>query len=1032
MNPPSSSAARSKQTRLKPEVYLPLEDLVRRLYLVENKTTQDIAKILEQESGIPVTNSQVIHLVNKVWSLRKRLTPSDHEFIEHIKRKREDEGKLDTRIKLCGVVHDEDRLARKKSRLHEPTFQKLAKAHNNMTAPNMASPINPSGLEVGTPTPRPISECSPIALARSPQHSSPPFYFTINHLYEELPSLKLEIVFQSITTRLQGAPTPVPFSPGSLLSMSKNPALLSIPEINTQDSRVSRIVSQGDSSPDEELLEVLRPLVVKCGNRGSDPGSLRAALDKFTESNISPRYYATLEAFFSNVTPIIDDFAVQTFYSAARTGNINLLKFFIELGILKASRKSRWFTHAQVIGVTALQFSIEYREGPSTSLLLRSGIDVNIQPVSDLSQSVLKTAVEVQDLELVNQLFDMGAEDIVFEESYGPSPIREKYLQELKENGLTWVSKVSGVEKMLDGPIHTALFSAIGLEDDDIFKTVLDNRTARQESGKPPIPFDSLSHLFIIELEYYLIYRQKLGRARIFERLRSILECDALHIDINGIDVYGRRALDIARSRAKMCLEDPEQDIFAKILVSYGADTASISLTQHQPQKIEVSSRLPLFRGVSPTRLCRILDDLRSLASHFEWASYRQSLEPFAHLDPNISLGIVLTRLSSSPHTSFECDLKISFKNPVDAKTLKSIETINGSLHPYIDLRGERHVYIPFHGYGNATSLETFNLERYDVEVDVDGVTSSTDTKQRNENAHPEKDLYPNSLEKASETIYAGLASKTGSGRLFTATLLHQARQSGGLEHQKQLIAESYSNVVSEMESTELAALLALAIHANSHKTIREITPRIQRIDKVSLLEATWNGDNATFDLILDLAQHTDNLGISFELLILIAIHIGHTYKVIRLLDQGSVDVNHVLEGGTNFLETAAALGRLDITQVLLNAGASDRLPEAKAQAEKFGHFALSHIINERIKGPQPNENIATPSDIPTPASVLASNGPPAEIPTPVPIAAESPRDPIVHEYGLYMSSDGLQEMLSSAGGSGSDGGGGGGGGDEK
>ncbi|KAF3157899.1 hypothetical protein TWF788_005127 [Orbilia oligospora] len=1008
MNPPSSSASRSKQARLKPEMYLPFENLVRHLYLVENKSTQDMAEILERKMGTTVTNSQVIHLVNKVWNLRKRLTPSDHKFIDHMKRKRQDEGKPDTRIKLCGVVQDEERLARKKARVHEPTLQKFVKAQNSMMAPNMGSPMNPPGLEVGTPTPRPISECSPMAFARSPQNSSPPFYFTINHLYEGLPSLKLEIVFQKLTTKLQETPTPVPFSPGSLLSMSKNPTLLSIPGTNGQDLNMSLIVNQEGTFSDQELLEVLQPLVVQSSNRASGPSSLRAALDGFTESDISPRYFTTLQSFFNNATPIIDDFAVQTFYSAARTGNINLLRFFIELGILKR-RKSRWSANSQVIGVTALQFSIEYREGISTSLLLRSDIDINVQPVSDLSQSVLKTAVEVQDLELVNQLLDMGAEDIVFDEIYGLSPVRGEYLNELAEADLTWADNILRNENTLGQTILTALFSAISLEDDDIFEALLRNRSAREKDGKPPIPFDSLSHTFLMRIWASYPHFLKRDVARVFMRLESLLECNSLRIDINGIYLHGSTALALARGIAGGGAGNSEEDEnesptdgdpkdnIVKLLIKYGATKESPNLKRLETPPYEGDSTQLINTYVSLIRLYTILDSLKDSTPSFPWVSYRQSLESLSHLDVEIMIEIL-----SNSARFFEVNLTIGFDSTVSSAIMKSMEATSGSLESsvYFDTFHRNALTIAFDFYGGDASIYTLNWGDF-ARAEPIGLL------QPHENAHPGGQQI--------SSVLLGILKAPEAGDRIQIDIkgLHWTRQNAKFEACKQAI-EFYTTSIPNMVPTELAAFLALAIRCNFHQRIRDATRYLQKLDKISALEATWNGDNTTFDLILDIAEHTSDLGVSLEILTLIAIHIGHTYKVIRLLDQGNADANYILEGGKTFLETAAVLGRLDITQVLLNAGASHRLLEAKAKAEKFGHFAISHIINEHIKRLEPDNATATPSNIPTPGPAIASNDPPTDIPTPVPIAAESPRDPIVHEYGLYMSSDGLQEMLSS------------------
>ncbi|RVD84246.1 uncharacterized protein DFL_006007 [Arthrobotrys flagrans] len=743
--------------------------------------------------------------------------------------------------------------------------------------PSAKSPLQPLGLEVGTPTSRPTSGSPPMTPARSPQRSSTPFYCIMSNLYEGLPSLKLEIVFQSITTKLQRG--------------SYTRSILSSKSITCVKDLYPSIYSG-----DEELLEVLQPLVVKISNRANDPRSIRVALDKFTGSNIPPRFHTMLKSFFSNTTPIIDDFAVQTFYSAARTGNINLLKLFIELGILRSSRKGRWGSHAKIIGVTALQFSIEYRQGPSTSLLLRNDIDVNVQPVPDLSQTVLKTAVEVRDLELVHQPLDMGAQDIVFSEIYVPDPVRKNYLEELQNIGLAWVNNILQIDTIFEGMVFTALHSAIILEDDNIFEAVLRNRTTRKENGQKPIPFDSLLHILATRMCFHrwpggYDSPGNSGNSAKVTRLRSVLECDALHIDINGSDLYDVTALGLVRESAIGANENLEDNIIFKLLVSYGANIKS-----------QIRPRL------------------------------------------------------------FECEVDLFSNNLIDAATgyettkiLRSIENISGDLLSGISNDQAGNIRIEFQFYSTEEiSLDRLHLENYN------GVYPSS-TVQPGVNAYPEEILDSSDEDEVLEILEEELALYTeGHGQISIAAL-HQARQMGDLE-------------------------LSLAVHSNSHETTRKIILHSLGADKASALEATWNGDNATFDLVFNHGQHKNDLGVPPELLTLIAIHIGHIYKVVRLLSQGNVDANHVLESGTTFLETAAALGRLDIAQVLLNAGASHRLPEAKVKVEQSGHFAVSNIINEQIKRLQPDETPATPSDLPTPSA--ASSGPSTDIATPAPITA--------------------------------------------
>ncbi|KAK6356348.1 hypothetical protein TWF718_000709 [Orbilia javanica] len=998
MNIPSSSssASQTKQPKLKPEIYEPLEPLVRRLYLKEGKSLGDIAGILTEETGVTITVSQVIQLVNATWGFRKRLALKDHEYIDYKKRKREEDGKLETRVKLCGILQSEGILSKKKARRREPTHERLAKAHQ-------PPPKTPDGLEVGTPTPRPASERSPAALICSPQDTPTPFYI-MSYLYEGLPSQELNVIFQSIMTQLHEGRSPAALSPVIFVHRSI-PTLLSTSETHSPASSISRIANPDSSFSNKEILEILQPLVVQFGNRADEPRKLREALDKFTRSDIPTRLYTMLKAFFRNPTLVIDDFAAQTFYSAARTGNINLLKLFIELDILKRSPNSRWHSHAKIIGATALQFSIEYRQGPSTSLLLRDkNIDVNAQPVSDLSQSILKTAVEVQDLDLVNQLLDMGAEDIVFNERYGVEgdPARLGYLSELYEAGIGWARPI---REDLNKSLYTitALHSAITLPSYKIFNALLQNRIKRMRSGQTPIPFDSLLHVAAVQ-------------SLKIERLKLVLECDALDIEINGRNVYGDTALEVAMrmgsiSDIRDCFTDRYShrdwssdtkdalNHYVRLLVRHGATIESQTQPQTQPLGNGVFYKL-IVDSVHLGQLYRILDTLQSSSPSFPWISYRQSLESLGHSGFRIlQLKIAQTSNPASYQdategvtASFQVKVVISFDKSTCTKAFRSIETISGSLFydlPIHPLGGA--FQISFQFYSRDLSFNTLYLE-----------IDSEETEQPPQQGEMDGDLSSFNEKEVLEALRVleeRLASNINShGRIYTPAI-HWARQNDNPEICTRLI-NLYSDEIQEMPAYELSTFLALAVHSNSHRTIKKIIPYVQSVDKISALEAAWNGDNKTFELILNLAQQNAvyNFGVPPELLTLIAIHAGHTYKVIRLLDQVGVKANHILEGGTTFLETAAVLGRLDIARVLLNAGASDRLLEAKAKADQFGHFVLSNIINEKIIQLRPDESMAIHPDSPGPTT--ESQITPEETVTPAPVITEPQLGPIDIDSG--------------------------------
>ncbi|KAK6499671.1 hypothetical protein TWF481_010034 [Arthrobotrys musiformis] len=991
MGPPSYGSAsrlrdnRARAARLKPEDCLPLKDPVRRLYLIDNRSTNDIAHILGQELGVRITEKQVIHLINKVWCFRKRLKPADLQYINYRKKKRLDAGRFDTRVKLCGIVQNESGLDRKQSRVYESTFDKHAKAHIF----DMASPVPPQGLEVGTPTPRPMSESSPVAhvFRRPSRHISIPVYCMPSNLYEGLPSLKLEIVFQNIVTKLQGAPIPVSSSPGTLLPISKISAILSPPGVHENDLSVGQMVSPEVLFSDEKFLEVLHPLMVKFSNRSDSPRALREALDNFTGSVIPPPFYSILKSFFSNITPMIDDFAIQTFHSAARTGNLNLLKLFIELGILKTSWRSRWGSHAHIIGVTALQFSIEYRQGPSTSLLLHNDIHVNVQPTSDLSQSILKTAVEVQDPELVNRLLDIGAKDMVFKTEYSFDKTRDDYLKELCSNGLTWATEIRRIESQYAGFIFTALESATLLGNDNIFKEMLQNRVKSKEKGEEPIIFDSLLHLTALGL----IHLEKTGI--VVDRLESVLKCGALNIDINGSNISGENALELLET-------DGEQDDLVKLLVQHGAtrprwyENVAVD-TRPQTKAPPICENLCLHK-LSKTQFLTVLEILQySTPSSFSWAPYRHFLESISHLHTTISFKLSSTAVSSIQRTYFEGKFKmfLEYSNH-NLNTLESVKTISEDLPvTWINAKGATMCTLKFRFFSTEKApVKGLKLRHGGLEV--------AKTPQIDRSSQLDNLLNFKNEDEVLEVLKERLTLNTpGHFRDISMKTLHWARQAGNPEFRQQVIG-LYADLIPEMRETQLISFLALSVRSNSHNTIRDIIRYSQGMDKISALEATWNGDNATFDLILEFAQHTNGLVVPLEILVSIAVCIGHTYKVVRLLEQEGVDVNHVLEGGTTFIEMAAALGRLDIAQVLLDAGASHRLLEAKAKAETSGHFVLSDLIEGQIQRFRSDDNMVAPLDLSTATAIKHSAF--LDIAPPAPTAVESPGGPIVYEYDSF------------------------------
>ncbi|EPS43930.1 hypothetical protein H072_2057 [Dactylellina haptotyla CBS 200.50] len=137
---------------------------------------------------------------------------------------------------------------------------------------------------------------------------------------------------------------------------------------------------------------------------------------------------------------IIRNFSIQLFYSAARTGELDVFEFFLGLGILTHT-SSRNQAVVDTFGATAMQYAIEYGQESICKLLFERNVNVNAILVSPISESLVWTAVMAGLSHIVSTLMKMGAKDQTFQLRPWLSSYLV-YLQELAlDRGILWAQQ---------------------------------------------------------------------------------------------------------------------------------------------------------------------------------------------------------------------------------------------------------------------------------------------------------------------------------------------------------------------------------------------------------------------------------------------------------------------------------------------------------------------------------------------------------------------------------------------------------------
>ncbi|KAK6527548.1 hypothetical protein TWF694_004531 [Orbilia ellipsospora] len=1058
-NTPGLGAAPKKATapKIDDSTWEQYKEYIRFLYIDEKNTLEQVRERIKNELGFEATKAQYIRMVNQVWKLPKTLKRKDAQFIEAECNKRSRQEKL-TEIRYGGRLVEEDEIRRKASRHYvtvlEQHQQRLLEVGSEA---NIAGEI-PNDIELRTP-PEAIeshSASSPnfgslMEWLHSPydpsvreQSLSPvpslcsgrltpstfewlqPFLFQ-NPLLHIMPTMQFEYIFESEIKFLFKEPRSYLFNAKDNNALAQ---ILSPKPVENTTEWVSKVVSGalGQNKNLQDLLSFFKSYMVRLSNNIDDRSIQRKCLDGLLQSGQIAKHKYILESILkqgssidssdhSNSSSILEapdytksfrqvvrNFAIELFYSASRIGDLDMVKYLIGVGILGSNRTKTPQFHT--LTATAVQFSIQYRQEAVWRFLLRQGININTEPLSELP-SLLCTAVLVDIPHLVAELVQLGAKDPIQNSSISNTNLWG-YINGLKDDNLAWTKNLY-IRPTTD--IITALQLSVAAKRDECFRILAKEHARRPKSFSSRHGRKGLLHI-ATELRNHKV-------------MEEIIEWQGLRIKIDGkIEILTRRHVE----ESSLYIAISNEDVTAmKILCKHGAKIDNISpnnLEKLDPQLwlTNVTQANPSLKNSSAQPDIRqILEYMEYLASQskaelsdtlfsesefdsdddndISWSTRFPRLQEgwIANVtnlvkrllvnDPNYNLRIIATCLEIS--AIFLDYVTVGVGPDYDTAPQDFICTnISGRLHKFTYDETERFLkefreflpdyllealiipdstWIYFHPdaqrrttrnienvlqivrehgrYQRPTPYETFIKKLNKFCFDMNGKKEEYfDIKNDYNNGKGMKLL--SKLEQSFEKNKDDMGS-----------ILEWSSRIPDDTFRRRLCNFAVRHILA-LQPDQLLSLLKAAAHNDLHDVVERVInhENCPQITKEVVSVATWFASIKSFDLILE-KYNRNSSEESLEIPLLQSIFVGQVYKTVKLIERS--DINYDFGMNRTALETTAILGRLDIAKVLLESGASKSLHSAQRQAFRRGHFALSDMISEAIAVKRArNENI--------------------------------------------------------------------------
>ncbi|KAK6526107.1 hypothetical protein TWF281_011144 [Arthrobotrys megalospora] len=849
-----------------------------------------------------------------------------------------------------------------------------------------------------------------------------------NPLLKMTPSISFAVIFEEhVKDFFEGTHE-------SLVAASKDDSTIQqilspMPVTCSIDQWVSKIDPKQLGRPPTivQILCFLKAYIIRTSNRTDDAPIRRKTMDRLLKSGFLKTHVLVVEmilkqarirnsqnhdasskgssgdAYAAGFELVVDSFAVDLLYSAARTGDIALIKLLLRIGPFQnIGRGIQSAAVTQRVGITAIQYAIEYGKTTACDFLLRQGFDVNVPPISHLSPSLLWTAVMVDSPLLVFDLLHRhGAQDRRKTFDF-QNPRREKYKKELILGGNVWLYTIKTSDATLEAlEVGTALQLSVAGRRFDCLRALLPAASDRAQPGLEPLRSNELSALLMVathnsdsimieelacqELWEGQIAHQNQGDdalvmavvAQDIPCIKSLLKHGA---DFKNIDIlhfskialpgtppdWFRRFMGTLRREGLITV-----DLFQRAQESYqkhrdqsasAGEFVSISSIIRTPIPPSFENREPHYRmdlpifeilkrleilapGYSPIRRA-LLRNFIALTSTF-LQSMEMNVEIYAsHTNPTIIFKLVGTALNN-----------VQSEAAAYFNTLGRLFCDMWDICACIDFQ-IRTISISWESLPPLETGHLYKIQERLMQVHSDGGprTIWNEVNIRNERAvaffRRQHFDFARSSQSPCEHLLRALTDIPPKHMGDLKHVIDWVLSSSNMRFQRSFCA-AITDLVPALNNTQLLSLLRLAIHCDAYETallVTSVSPDIKVAQK-SFHEAIWFAGPETFDLVLGQYWRTarDDSEISFELLLFIAISAGHLYKVVKLLPFAKIDCDYGLERTP--LGVAVFLGRLDICKALLESGASKHLLQYENEASNKGYFAIACLIRtKRIK----------------------------------------------------------------------------------
>ncbi|KAF3937939.1 hypothetical protein ABW19_dt0200829 [Dactylella cylindrospora] len=746
-------------------------------------------------------------------------------------------------------------------------------------------------------------------------------------------------------------------------------------------------------------MEFFKSFMTRLSNGVDDTWMQRKCTDHLIQSGVIQNHIFALEALIKLAFPpinreairsvdraqddyalVVRNFTTHVFYGAARMGDMVILKLLLHLGILQNNYPNYPYN---IVGVTAAQYAMEYQQGQAYNFLLRQNFDVSEQPISELSHSLLWTAIITDIPNAVSELIERGAKDKSRNFKIR-MPRRERYLKRLEEDeNLLWAKHVRKCND-LELEVKSALQLCALLGRSSSLRALVDcnqngpnRRYLRSKSGLLYIATSRREH----------------------ETMETILQCPELTTNVDeeilaSLCINSRPTYHTSLAKS-IAIGDVEG---IRILLAYGGSLDKVKLTGLKGndlarlQEGQVGESLcqlglgNLIRGSSQDSATWGINDVLYDASasdsdsSWEGGEWGTVIHNVVQNIPKVLAILDQERLRSSdtPRTQlviqlcsiFLRSLKFTVAQLVDPPAvgvlvsgmtwnqdtcfgpLKAIErAVDGLSEPGLGLSilGSEEYEVEFIiiAYKNRSitkmiqAIEAFEdkaAEKFELDARRD--LTQFCFKESKEQGPFHEVFCPRKGQRLTENLRKLLIRRSGPiDLIFTWALGIQDKS-----FCKDLCIAGQENLL-KLSADQVTALLRLAVRCDFGEIVMSILdqcPSFQVPDTI-VCEAVWYADTKTFD---DITKHLWG-ETHCELALFMAISSGQLFKAIRLTAFCDADYEYL--PGFRPLDVAVAVGNLDIAKVVLEAGASHGLRESRESALAMGRFSIAELIDQTI-----------------------------------------------------------------------------------